>query len=509
MMDKSSAVLDAESGLTRVAAVPLRADTGLDVSLVRGIAWTSSMKWFSQAMTWICTIAVARLLTPADYGLVGMALLYMELVTLINELGLGAAVVRNHTLSSNQVAQLNSLSVLLGAAGVVVSCAGAIPLSNFFGVGELRWVVMVMSASCVITAFRAVPSALLERELQFRTLAIVEAMQAVAGAVIVLVLAWLGLRHWALVFGLVASRLIWTGLVLARRRHAFAWPRLRELADTLTFGWHLLVSRLSWYAQANGDYMVAGRVFGKELLGAYSMSFTISRVPTEKLTSIASRVAFPLFSAVQNDAAALRRYLLGLTRCLSLITFPLGVGLALVADDFIIAVLGEKWRAAILPMRCLALLVLIQTVFPMLVQLLNVIGQSRYVMRVGVAAGIVMPAAFIVGSYWGIGGIAAVWVTVYPMTTIPLYRRAFAKLDLTAGAYLAALRPALTASLVMGAIVWAVRQATPYDAPASARLGVQILGGGVAYVLVVVTLYRDHLQSFRRAVQMMRSGVPT
>jgi teichuronic acid exporter len=497
-------VVHMDSAITDVAALPNRSQSRLDASLVRGIAWTSAMKWLSQALTWLCTIAVARLLTPADYGVVGMAALYLQLITVVNELGLGAAVVTKHALTDHQIAQINSLSVLLGAAGFIVACGLAVPVSIFFGVPELRWVVLVMSLSCIVTAVRAVPSALLERELQFRTLATFEAAQAVAAAVAVLVLALSGLGYWALVLGAMLGGVLWTGMVLSRSRHSFAWPRLGSLQDVLTFSWHLLVSRLSWYAQANGDVLVAGRVFGKELFGAYAMSFTIASAPTEKITAMVGRVVFPLFSAIQDDRAAVRRYLLSLTKGLALLTFPLGCGLALVADDFVLGVLGEKWQPAILPLRCLAFLTLVQAIVPMLPHILNVTGKSRYAMLVGLVSGVVMPLAFVVGSRWGIAGLALVWVTVYPITTIPLYWQVFRTLELSTAAYLNVLWPALSGSLLMAGVVWLLKLTLAEHPSALTRLGLEVLAGGGVYVLVTATLHREHLQGFRRAMHVMR-----
>src|SRR5688572_4721258 len=497
-------VRDLNNGPAPFATVAGAPDSRLDASLVRGIAWTSLMNWLSQAVTWLCTIAVARLLTPADYGLVGMAILYLQLVGVVNELGLGAAVVTKHALTHHQIAQINSLSLLLGLASFIVSCGLAVPVSVFFGVPGLRWVVIVMSLSCIITALRAVPAALLERELQFKALALIEAIQSIAARLVVVILALYGLGYWALAGGMLLGSVLWTGLVLSQHTHSFAFPRLGSIRDALTFSGHLLVSRLSWYAQANGDFLVAGRVFGKELFGAYAMSFAIASTPTEKVTSMVGRVVFPLFSAIQDNPAALRRYLLSLTKGIALITFPLACGLALVADDLVLGLLGEGWRSAIVPLRCLAWLTLLQSIVPLLPHVLNVTGESRYAMRVGLVAGVVMPLAFIVGSRWGIAGVALVWVTVYPVTTLPLYWRVFKTLELSTTAYLKVLWPALTASLLMSSAVWILRETLLHESTSLARLTTTVLVGATVYMLVMATWHREHLWSFRYAVQMIR-----
>src|SRR5262249_19107521 len=110
----------------------------LDRSLVRGIAWTGAVKWFSQILSWVSTIIVVRLLVPADYGLIGMATTYLSLVALINELGLGAAIITQRDLSEDQIRQINSVCVLLGLTGFLVSAAAAMPLSVFFRAPDLH-----------------------------------------------------------------------------------------------------------------------------------------------------------------------------------------------------------------------------------------------------------------------------------------------------------------------------------------------------------------------------------
>ena len=128
-------------------------------------------------------------------------------------------------------------------------------------------------------------------------------------------------------------------------------------------------------------------------------------------------------------------------------------------------------------------------------------------MRVGVFAGVVLPLAFILGSHWGIVGIADVWVTIYPLTTIPLYLRVFKKLELSIMTYLRALWPALSGSLLMATAIWIFKQTFPQDWSPMARLSVQVAGGGLLYVLLVTTLHREQLRGFHRAVQIMRRTV--
>ncbi|HYS16727.1 MAG TPA: lipopolysaccharide biosynthesis protein [Candidatus Binatia bacterium] len=476
----------------------------LDRQLVRGIAWTGAMKWFGQIVSWASTIVVARLLEPEDYGVVAMAMLFLGLVTLVNEFGLGAAIVVHRDLSPDQRAQINGFAVLVGVAAYAVCAAAAMPLAMFFGVAELRSVVIVMSIPVAIGALRTVPTARLERDLRFKLLAGIEAMQISLQAFVVFALALAGLGYWALVLGSVAGAVVSTGLTLACRPSGFAWPQPESIRSALALSKHVLVTRVAWYVQSNADFLVAGRVLGQAALGAYTLGWTIAAAPVDKITALVARVTFPVFASVQDDVVALRRYLLMLTEGLAVLTFAAGVGLALVADDFVYVVLGPKWEAAIMPLRLLAILAAHRGTTPLLPQILNVIGESRFGMYSALARMLLLPAAFYAGSGWGVSGIATAWLLIHPVAALPTYSRVFGRIGLAATDYLRSLWPAASSALAMTAAVLVLRLILPPHWTPAPRLALEIFVGGAAYLLAMATLHRRCLHALADVVKLAR-----
>ena len=480
----------------------------LDRTLVRGIAWTSGGKWAGQVLAWASTLIVARLLAPEDYGLVGMASIYLGLITLLSEFGLGSAVITLRDLREEQVAQLNGLSVLFGIASFAVSCAAAIPLGRFFHAPELPAVVVALSVSFVITAFKTVPFSLLQRDMRFRALAIMETGRALVLALSMIAFALLGWRYWTLVIGGLLSSALSTGAVLALRRHRFAWPRRRSLSHALTFSGHILGGRLSWYAYSNADFLVAGRILGKGALGLYEVGWNLANIPIDKITGLVGQVTPVVFSAVQADHVALRRYLLRITEGLALITFPASVGLALVAPDFVPLALGAKWQGAVLPLQLLAVSTAFRAVTPLLPQVLNVVGASRFAMRYAVLCAVVLPVGFyLFGKVRGITGLALVWVFVFPMLTLPAYRRVLEIIQLSIQEYLGALWPATSAALFMGLAVLAVRFAAGPYLSRGLRFAAQVVVGAIVYGLICLTMHGERLASFSTVLRTLR-GAP-
>lgn len=498
-------------GVADIAITSQVETRALDRSLLRGVAWTAAAKWASQALSWASWLIVARLLTPEDYGLVGMAAIYLGLVTLLSEFGLGTAVLAVRELEADQINQLNGLAVLLGLASLFASCIVAIPLGRFFRAPQLPLVVGVMSTTFLITSFKTVPLALLQRDLRFKALALIDVSQALVLAISMIGLAVAGFRYWTLVCGAVLGAVISTGAVLSLHHRPLAWPRPKSLKVATALSSNVLVSRLCWYASANADFLVAGRILGKAALGFYNVGWTLASVAVDKVTALVGQVTPAFFSAVQHDAAAMRRYLLRITEGIALITFPVSIGTALVARDFVLVVLGAKWEATIAPLQILAAYAAVRSITPLLPQVLHTIRDTKFEMWTMVGAAVVMPASFYIGGqHWGTVGLATAWVLVDPLIASLLYCRVRSKIALPSTAYLRALWPAVSGTALMSAAVLAVQAFGGSEwagqGGRGVRLAAQIGAGVMTYALACLLLHRERLKAFYELVAARRGS---
>jgi O-antigen/teichoic acid export membrane protein len=484
----------------------------LDGSFARSLAWTSAARWGSQLVSWLSTFLVARLLVPEDYGLVGMATVFLGLVRLMSEFGLGTAVVTLRELDRRQIAQINGLAVVAGFAGLAVSWLLAVPIGSFYGEPRLPAVVMVMGTTFLISSLRSVPLALLQKQLLFRRIAMVDVIESAAVAVSAILLALAGMGYWTLVAGWLIGSVASTALLLFQAPHSFAWPRRRDLGPALGFSGHVLGSRVAWYAYSNADFLIAGRLLGQSALGFYTLAWNLASVPVDKVVAIVLRITPAFFATLRDDLAELRRYVLALTEGLALIAFPLAIGLVLVADDFVLVALGAKWAGTIAPLRLLALYASIRSLAPLLAQVLNALGESRFAMFNNLAAALLLPAGFLVGSRFGTVGVAAAWIVVHPLILVSLYRRTFRVTGLTLRAYLRALAPAASGTLLLVAAVLGVRLLLPADVAGTGgpvlRLALQMAAGAAAYGLALLLFHRDRLRAFRSLLRHLRRKQP-
>jgi len=471
-----------------------------DRVLVHGIAWSAAAKWTAQIASWASTIVVARILTPNDYGLVGMAALYLGLVALVSEFGVGTAIVTLRDLSDDAIAQLNTLSVMVGVTIFALSCAAARPLAAFFHTPALVPVVLTLSISFIVGSFKSVPNAMLQRAFAFRTLATIDTSNALFSAVLAVCLALAGLHYWTLVLSQVCGVALATTLTVIRSPRPFARPRLATLERAVTFSRQVLVGRIAWFVYSNADFLVAGRILGQAALGAYDFAWTLTNIPVEKLTSLVSNVTPTVFASIQDDARALERSVLSVTEGIATVAFPVAIGLGLVSSDLIAGVFGAKWESAVVPLRLLAIYTALRSVMPILPAALTVRGKTRFLMYHGIASAIVFPLAFLWGSRYGTAGIAGAWVALYPISVLPLIYLT-CRLITTWRAYWGALRGATFATVVMALAVLGVTRAIPATYPPLLRLAIEVAVGVIGYAGTVLAVFPHRVAAFRRTLR--------
>jgi O-antigen/teichoic acid export membrane protein len=476
-------------------------------SVAHAVAWAGGAKWLTQLVNWASTILVVRLLTPEDFGLVGMAQIFASLVMIFTEFGLATAIIAHPELAEEQIGQLNTLSVIAGMVAVLIMCAAAAPLGRFFTAPQLPLVVMAISSIFAINGFRIVPNAVLQRELRFRYLAIAESIPSIVGAVAMIGFAALGFHYWTLVIGAVLGSVVATVLTVMGRPCRLLWPQLTlEISSVLKVSWHLLATRFVWWVQVNADGLVIGRFLGKGPLGAYAMTMSVASLPLDKITSLVTQVSPPFLSAAQTNRLALRKMLLVLTGVLAVAVFPIAAGLTVVAPAFVLTILGPKWETVTPALRLLSTAAAFRSVKSLLAPVVVITGGTRLFMYLGFIEAAIMSLTFYIGSGFGITGVALGWLLVYPILQTPIYVWVFRRTGVRLTEYLSILWPALRATVLMVAAVTGLNLIMPVDWPALQRLIAQV-GLGVATYILISLLQRRRLHAMYREFRAL--GLPT
>jgi len=482
-----------------------RADRSMDQSLVKGIAWTGIIKWTTQVMSWVATLATVRLLAPTDFGLFGMAMVYVGFGQIVTEAGISAAVIQRPVLTDAETRELAGMSVVIGVLFSALTLGIAAPIASFYSQPVVLSILWALSPVFLIRSIQLVPRALLSREMQFRHIAIAEVIESLSLVVSTLALAMAGLSYWALVIGSLVSCVMTTTYLV---RHRWVRPKMPTalIKAPVRVTWQVTVSQVAWYAYTNADFAVVGRVLGSVALGAYSFAWNIANIAGERVSMLVGRVTPPLFAAAQNDPPTLRRYLALVLEGIALLTMPASVGLSLVADEFVPIVAGARWTAAVEPLRILAIYAAFRSIFYLAPQLLIATGRARASMRFGLLATLILPPAFVIGAQWGTAGVATAWIVVYPLLALMTFVRAtLTATGMSWRTYFLSMWPAARATILMAVVVLAVRASTPVTVEPRIALALHVLAGVIAYVALVSFALRTRL---RPLVAMLRESVP-
>jgi len=477
----------------------------LDRSLVRGIAWTGGVKWMTTLLTWGITLAIARLLTPTDYGLVGMAMVGIGFAQLTSDAGLYSTLIQHRALSEGLAARLGGLAVMVAVAVAALMLGMASLLAAFFREPAVRALVIVMSMTLVLRGIQVLRRALMAKALRFKHIAAIDGVEAVVISVSTLGFALAGLGYWALVCGLLTGVATSTVLWVALQPHPLRFPaRIAELEGTLRVGANVFGGQVAWYAYSTADVVVVGRMLGSAALGAYTFAWVIASLAIERVAAQLSRVTPAIFAAVQHDHAAQRRYLYSITEGLGLVTMPVCIGISLTADLLVPVALGDAWASSIAPMRLLALYAALRCLSVPLSQMLVYTGHSRQSMRYNAIALVVLVPAFVVGAkLGGTSGVAWAWLAAFPALTVLTYLRYLRRtIALTATGYLRALWPAVSATAVMSAVVLGIRVGWSDRATDAWQLATVAVAGAAVYLAVVASQHGRRLHS---VLQLLRA----
>jgi teichuronic acid exporter len=487
----------------------LPAPTARHTSLAANLAWRALANWSSQLVSWAALLVVVRLLSPEDFGLVGMSVVLYWYLRYLGDFGIMATVIRHQDLSQETLAQLNTMGAVFGTGSFLLACLFAWPAALFFKTPRMALVAVVICIALIPVGLRSVPEGLLNKEMRFKSLSLFDAIAGMVSAAVTVLLAGLGFHYWALVLGNLLSEITRCAIILSVRHHRFAWPRIATIREPLTFGRNVLLGGFAWSTYNTLDNVTAGRVLGQAALGLYGMAWTLANIPLEKIVSLVSTLIPAYLARVQTDLAALRNYVRVLTEAIALAMFPATIGLALVARDAVPLVMGPKWNGMVAPLEVLCVYAAFRSVVSLLPKVLIAVGNARFVMRVEVSGLVLMPIAFYIGSHWGITGIAFGWVFAYPIIALAHYWKVLATIEMGVGDYIRALRPAFDGSVAMAVAVGVLQWTLPSSHFLWLRLMVEIGGGAAVYIATVAVLHPQramHFWSIAKRVRAPRLG---
>lgn len=477
---------------------PLRSEA------IGGLFWSALEQGGRQGIQVVITVILARLLVPAQFGLIGMLVVFMGIAEAFIDSGFASALIQKKNADHVDECSIFYFNILVGIVAAGLLCAVAPWIAAFYKQPLLAPLTRVLSLKLIIGAFGIVQISLLTKHLDFKTQVKVSVIATVLSGTVGVAMAAHGFGVWSLVA---------QSLMLSLTQTVCLWffntwrPRLifsfKSLRDMFGFGSRLLASGLLNRIFEDIHLVVIGRLFSVGDVGLYAQAKRLPQVVTENVSTPVARVAFPALATIQHDAARLKHCMRKAVAVLGFVNFPLMIGLATVARSFVLVLLTDKWVAAVPYIQLICVSGLLYPLHAINLNLLKAQGRSDLFLRLEVLKRLLVVVSIVVCYRWGITGLIAGQIVV---SLLGYYLNTYYTgklIDYPLTEQVADLLPYLAISLAMGCGVYLVRYL-----PLSSRvavLAIQVFAGawlyaGLSYVLRVPA-YLEVVDTMKHAIK--------
>lgn len=398
---------------------------------LKGITWSGTAQLIQLLSHFIVTAILARLLEPGDFGLIGMANVFINIIILMNERGWSNALIQNQDVEERHFSSVFWINIAFSFVMMGGLIFASPFIAEFYGRQELRPILVVLSFTFALEAFGIVQRGIHMKELNFKKLAIVDMASFIFSGITGIYLALHGYGVWSLVYQIVSLKLV--SLILLwcftawKPKFLFSLTAIKEL---FYFSMNITAHSIMTYVSGNADYFLIGKFLGAEALGFYTLAFKLMMVPTRNISWVVSKVTFPVFSKIQHDLGKVRQNYLKVIKTLSLITFPLIFVLFVVTPEFVRVVVGLKWEPAILLIRILCICGLVKALLVTWGSVALSQGRSDLQLRLGTLGMIIFVSSVCIGLPWGILGVVVSYTVAHIFWLPYVMNRVGALIDL-------------------------------------------------------------------------------
>jgi teichuronic acid exporter len=483
--------------------------SGVKNKIIKSLMWMGGASLFSQLITWIFTFMIARLLSPEDYGLIGMAGIYIGITEYINELGVGPAIVQRQDLNDDDVRGIYTISIAFGFILMLITYNIAPFIAEFFKEARLTSLLHFLSLTYVISAAKSVQRNLLIRDMKFSLIAQVDVIAGISTGIGGLICALAGVGVWTLVFQFLFLNLfVFIGSFWFERRLPGRITNFKRLKEMLLFGIGITTSKFFSYIKGNIDSLIIGKLLGKTPLGNYTLAQTLANKPFEKILPIFNQVFFPVFSKIQQDKIKVREFLVRIIEIELLIFSPIFIFLSIIAHDTIIIVLGAKWSGAILPMQVFSMLGFCKYFESRISIVLTSLGYAKQQVYYTVALAFVLTISITVSAWFcGIAGALVSWSICYPLVLLTYLKYFLNFIDIPVMKIISAVKMPIATSMIMAASIFSV-DFILYE-PSLLRLSGKCLVAFIAYTGSNFLFNRKAFDELQDLVTSRNKGVAT
>ncbi len=479
----------------------------LTTKTVQGIGWSGTSEFIRLLLRFVITVILARLLTPNDFGLLAMVIVFTNFAGIFRDFGLTAALIQREGLTEEHLSSSFWINVLVGLFLTLLMAALAPAIAFFYGENKLTLIVILLATTFFVRSFGAVQTALFTRELNFRSLAIIEILTVAISGTAGIILAFAGLGIWSLVwqqviFSFTMVTLLWT-FSGWRPKFLFHWQSVKHL---LGFGLNLTGFNFVNFFGRNLDNLLIGKLLGSTSLGFYNLAYRLLLFPLNNISAVIGRVMFPSLSAIQKNKGKVRNNYIKATRYISAVTFPIMMGLLVVAPEFVRGIFGPQWERSIFLVQILAVVGLAQSVLTTVGWIYTSQGRTDIQLRWGIFAISIVTVSFLVGLLWDLEGVAIAYAIAQSLLLYPALAIPFRLINLKVSYFARQFTSIFLATIGMVIITGILRTSlkTASETSDLAVLILAVLVGIISYAVILFILDKSLYQEAFHLIKQLR-----
>lgn len=422
---------------------------------VAAMKWAAIEKIAVQVSNVGFAIYLGRILSPKEFGLVAMVTVFTGVLNVFRDFGLGSALIQKKDVDDLDLDTMFWTNVIFGIFLTIVVVGMAYPIAFFYEDDNFVSITLAISINFFIFGFSYVQDAMLKKSLNFKKLFYAHLLSVVLSGIFAVYLASSGYGVWSLLWRTISMNLIvtlflWIGSSY-RPKFRFSKERFRGF---MNYALPLLATKVLNYFIRNLDNLLIGRVLGSVSLGLYSRGYQFMLSPIQNVTGIVSKVLFSSMSAIHDDLEQVRRMYIKAIRIISIITFPMMVGMYFSTDSFVLVLLGEKWDGAIPIIKVLTFVGAIQSIGVLVGVIFNSQAQNMKMLKMNIWTSAVYVVGLIIGLYFGLMGVVYSVLISSLIVHVPQAKLALGVIDLKLSDYWNALKYVFFASLITFLILY-------------------------------------------------------
>lgn len=452
----------------------------------KGVVWNSFDRIANYGIGFIVGIVLARLLSPEEYGLIGIIGIFTSIFNVILDSGLSTSLIRKDKVTDIDYCTVFHTNLVLSLFLTAVLFFGAPLIASFFKRPELVSYIHVMSFIFIINALSITQQVRLTKKIDFKTLTKISIIAHTLSGIIGIVMALCHLGVWALVFQQLTSRLFNSVLLWVYNkwipRLVFSWESFTSL---FSFSWKLLVAQIIASVWGQLYHAVIGRVYSPEVLGQYTRANQYTHLPASIIGDVVLKVSLPVMSEIQNEDERLLRAFRRIIKLTMFVSSVILVGIAASADSLIYVLIGEKWMACVPMMQILCASFVIYPMQQININMLTVLGRSDILLLLQVIKCVLAIGPILLGIYCGINWMLVGSVVIGWIALLLNSYYSGKKFNYKWWNQITDIAPSLGIALLMGAIVYALSflPVSPY-----VMLPLQVIVGSIVIFLFCETI---------------------